>query len=242
MLLAAAILLLLPLRTAGAQEVGGGVSFFLPLSMFEQSEGSLSVETALETALQVGPVLSLPLGISYNQVWGLTPRGNSGSGEPLTVSAPWFYADALSPYIAVQVRLPAGAFFLDLYGGGMMNFNLTLRPLIGTMVEDLEELRRDNSDERQPIAGLESLSVDSGVGYGYLAGAAVGARLTGLTVMLSATYRHLIHPLSLSGRYYDEEGSVVSFDADQSSSPLYVENLELLLRGVALGINASVDM
>ena len=233
-LVVAAALLLSALpahRSAGAQEVGGGISFFLPISAFEQSEGSLSVETALETALQVGPILSLPLGVTYNQVWGLTPRGNDRSGDPLDVSAPWFYADALSPYIAIQLRLPAGAFFLDLYGGGIMNFNLTLRPLVGAMVEDLEDLRRGNGGDGERIAGLESLSVESGVGYGFMVGTGVGMRFSGLRLILSATYRHLIHPLTLSGRYYDVSGSVESFDADRSSDPLYVENLELLLRG-----------
>lgn len=225
-----------------AQEVGGGISFFLPLSTFEQQEGSLSVETALETSLGLGPVLSLPFGITYNQVWGLTPRGNDGSGDSIDVSAPWFYADALSPYLMILVRLPAGPVFLDLYGGGIINFNLTLRPLNGAMVEDFEKLREANGGGGSEIVGVNDLSVDSGVGYGFLAGAGVGMRFPPVRIVLSGTYRHIIHPLTISGTYYDRNGDSDAFSTDDSASPLYIEDLELLLRGIALGINASVEM
>ena len=224
------------------QEVGGGVSLFFPLSTFEQQEGSLSVETALESSLGLGPVLSLPFGITYNQVWGLTPRGNDGAGDSLDVSAPWFYADALSPYVMVQIRLPAGPLFLDLYGGGMINFNLALRALNGALVEDFEGLRLANGGGGSEIVGLSDLSVDTGVGYGFLVGAGVGMRFPPVRVVLSGTYRHLIHPLTIAGTYHDRDGSSDAFSTDDAASRLYIENLELLLRGVAIGINASVEM
>ena len=222
-----------------AQEVGGGVSLFFPLSTFEQQEGSLSVETALETSLGLGPVLSLPFGITYNQVWGLTPRGNDSAGDSLDVSAPWFYADALSPYLMMQIRLPAGPLFLDLYGGGVINFNLALRPLRGAVVEDFETLRQANGDGGSEIVGVNDLSVDSGVGYGFLVGAGVGMRFPPVRIILSGTYRHLIHPLTVSGTYYRRDGGSDAFSTDDAASPLYIEDLELLLRGVAIGINAS---
>ncbi|MFP4301321.1 MAG: hypothetical protein ACLFQZ_04775 [Spirochaetaceae bacterium] len=225
-----------------AQEVGGGISLFLPLSTFEHQEGSLSVETALESTIGLGPVLSLPFGIAYNQVWGLTPRGDDGTGDPIDVSAPWFYADALSPYLMVLVRVPAGPLFLDLYGGGVVNFNLTLRPLQGAMLEDFETLRQANGGEGSEIVGIDDLSVDSGVGYGFLAGAGVGMRFPPVRIVLSGTYRHLMHPLIVSGNYYDRDGDSYPFSTDDSGSPLYIEELELLLRGVAIGINASVEM
>lgn len=225
-----------------AQEVGGGVSLFLPLSTFQQKEGSLSVETALETSLGLGPVLSLPFGITYNQVWGLTPRGNDIAGDSIEVSAPWFYADALSPYLMVQLRLPAGPLFLDVYGGGIINFNLALRPLSGALLEDFETLRQANGGGGSEIVGVSDLSVDSGVGYGFLVGAGVGMRFPPVRIILSGTYRHLIHPLTVSGTYYSRDGTSDAFSTDDAASPLYIEELELLLRGIAIGINASVEM
>lgn len=226
----------------GAQEVGGGVSLFFPLSTFEHQEGSLSVETALETSVGFGPILSLPFGITYNQVWGLSPRGNDSAGDSLDVSAPWFYADALSPYLMLQLRLPAGPLFIDLYGGGVINFNATLRPLGVAIVEDFEKLRQANGGAGSEIVGVSDLSVDSGVGYGYLVGAGVGMRFPPVRIILSGTYRHIIHPLKISGTYYDRNGNASGFSTDDAGSPLYVDDLELLLRGVAVGINASVEM
>lgn len=225
-----------------AQEVGGGVSLFFPLSSFEHQEGSLSVETALETAVGLGPILSLPFGITYNQVWGLTPRGSDAGGDSLDVSAPWFYADALSPYLMLQVRLPAGPLFIDFYGGGVVNFNVDLRPLGVAIVEDLEKLRLANGGAGSEIVGVGDLSVDSGPGYGYLAGAGVGMRFPPVRIIISGTYRHIIHPLTISGTYYDRDGNATGFSTDDAGSALFVEDLDLLLRGIAFGINASVEM
>ncbi|MFP4329644.1 MAG: hypothetical protein ACOC28_02675 [Alkalispirochaetaceae bacterium] len=225
-----------------SQEVGGGVSLFLPWSTFDHQEGSVSVETALETSLGIGPIISLPLGISYNQVWGLTPRGEDRNGEDIEVSAPWFYADAIAPYLMVQARIPAGPLFLDFFGGGIVNFNATLRPLGFALVDDLENLRRANGGDSDTLVGISDLSVDSGVGYGFLLGAGLGVQIDPVRIVLSATYRRLIHPLTLEGTYYTEAGGAAGFDTGDEESVLYAEDLQLLLEGIAIGINASFAM
>lgn len=142
----------------------------------------------------------------------------------------------------LQARIPAGPLFFDLFGGGIVNFNASLRPLGFAIVEDLEALRRANGGGSDRLVGLSDLSVDSGVGYGFLAGAGVGVQIDPVRVVLSGTYRQIIHPLTISGTYYTEGGSVLAFDSEDESSLLYAEDLQLLLRGVAIGINASFEM
>lgn len=211
----------------GAQSFGGGVSVFVPTDMFEGQTGSVSIETALETSLGLGGVFSLPIGFAFNQVYGLSPDGIASSG-------PWFYADSFAPYAMLLARLPAGPVFFEVFGGGLMNWNISLRPISDTIANDLVAAGYiGNPGDR---AGLSDLRIDSPLGFGYLAGAAVGVTFGQISIKADVTYRHAVHDLELRAEYFTDASTSGSFDSSQVSA---LDDLRVVMQGIAFGISGS---
>jgi len=222
-----------------AQSVGGGISVFVPWDMFEGETGSISFETSLETALGLGDYFSIPVGVAYNQVYGASVTGTVADDDSrLKTSGPWFYTDSLVPYLLGQFHLPIGPVYLDLFGGGALNWNFSTRPFHDRIARDLRDAGAFG-DTSGAIA-VTDLTVNSGVGYGWVAGASAGVTVGQISVGVTAAYRHIIHDLSIDGRYFRPDDPGAEFDT--SDSDFAVENLEMVLQGVSIGINGSFAM
>jgi hypothetical protein len=222
-----------------AQAVGGGVSVFVPADMFLGNTGSISFETSLETALGLGDYFSIPVGVAYNQVYGSGVTGSLSGGDDLETSGPWFYSDSLLPYLLAQVHLPLGPLYLDLFGGGALNWNASLRPFHDRIARDLRDAGVFGAPHSGPVA-VTDLSITSGIGYGWVAGASAGVQIGQISVGVTAAYRHILHDLAISGRYFRPDDPGDEFDSSDDDFP--VEDLQLLLHGVSIGINGSFRM
>ncbi|MFP4484649.1 MAG: hypothetical protein ACOCYG_03970 [Spirochaetota bacterium] len=214
------------------QSVGGGVSVFLPESLYWNGDGSVSVETALSTSFGLGEFLSFPIGISYNQVYGLKPE----SAELDINAGPWFYADNLQPFLMAQGRIGIDRFYVDLFGGGGLSWNPVMRPLKGTIEADLAG--RLSGEDATDIS-FTSLTVDNALGYGWLAGGGFGLNIQGVDVDLNATYKSMTHGVVVTGEYYRiESGEGVQ----EFSSAADLTDFRVILRGITVGINGSIEM
>ncbi len=229
--------------TAAAQSVGGGISVFVPLTMFEDQEGSVGFETSAETAMGLGPIFSVPLGISYNQVWGLRPAGTLANDDDFEASGPWFYSDSLLTYLMLKAHVPLGPLYLDLFGGGAMNWNIALRPLHNRIAGDLEEAGRLVDAGDNPATGtaaVHDLNVtDGAIGWGWVAGAGLGVQIGQIGVDVNATYRQVRHNLRIEGDWFDSNGNRGDFDTDDEA--LFDEFI-VLLQGFAIGISGNYAM
>lgn len=220
---------------ATAQAVGGGISVWVPLDMFQGEEGSISFETALETSLGLGDLLSIPIGFGYNQVWGISPGGTVGS-TPLASSGPWFYADSFVPYLMLQLSLPLGPLYVEVFGGGAAQISPGLRPLHDRIARDLEDAGVFGTPGTANVA-VTNLTVDTAVGWGYVAGAALGVTFGQISVNLNATYRHLMQDVRIRGDYFFSGGASGTFDTNTS-----VTNLQAVMQGITFGIGGSFAM
>ncbi|MEX2444738.1 MAG: hypothetical protein WD492_14120 [Alkalispirochaeta sp.] len=224
-----------------SQSFGGGISVFVPWDMFEGETGSISFESSLETSLGLGEYLSFPVGISYNQIYGLSPDGTLSNGseesdEALSTGGPWFYADSLLPYLLAKVHIPAGPVYFDLYGGGALNYNFSLRPFERQIAQDLKDAGAFG--ENPGAVAITDIDVESGLGAGWIVGAGTGVQIDQIQVGLDVSYRHVYHDLKVSGEYLSSsEGSVQSFDANDT-----VSQMRVLLRGLSIGIGGSFSM
>ncbi len=238
--LAALILVVGAVSSVGAQSFGGGISVFVPWDMFEGQTGSISFETSLETSLGLGDYLSFPVGFAYNQVYGLSPDGtlSATSADPdaaLSTGGPWFYADSLLTYLLAKFHIPAGPVYFDVYGGGALNYNFSLRPLEGQIAKDLAEAGAFGANPG--AVAITDMTVESGLGAGWIVGAGTGVQIDQIRVGLDVSYRHIYHDLQISGEYLTAGGQPQSFDAGDT-----VGDLRVILRGLSIGIGGSFSM
>jgi hypothetical protein len=235
----AVALILLTQSVATAQSVGGGISVRVPMDMLQGETGSISFETSLETSLGIGPFLSIPVGFAYNQIYGSSVVGMvRSSGEDLETSGPWFYSDSLLPYVMLQVHIPAGPAIFDIFGGGAANYNFSLRPFHDRIARDLRDagaLGATGGD-----VAVTDLSIESGLGWGWVAGAAAGLTFGDISVSVNATYRHILHDLTITGRSFRPDGTTGRFDTGTES--FAIEELRILTNGISIGIGGSFAM
>lgn len=222
-----------------AQSVGGGISVFVPWDMFEGQTGSISFETSAETSLGLGPFLSFPLGVAYNQVYGASASGTLRHDDSdLKTSGPWFYTDSLLPYLLAKVTLPAGPLYFEFFGGGALNWNASVRPFHDRIAKDLRDAGAFGA--KTGSVAITDLTVNSGVGYGWVAGASAGVTIDQISVGVTAAYRHIYHEITIEGEYFRPNGPVSEFDT--SDSDFAVENLTMIMNGLSIGINGSFAM
>ncbi|MFW5827883.1 MAG: hypothetical protein ACOCU4_07315 [Alkalispirochaeta sp.] len=235
------VLMMVASVPAMSQSFGGGISVFVPWDMFEGETGSISFESSLETSLGLGEYLSIPVGISYNQIYGLSPDGtlhdeSGGTEKALSTGGPWFYADSLLTYLLAKVHIPAGPGYFDVYGGGALNYNFSLRPFERQIARDLRDAGTFGNDP--DTVAITDLDVDSGVGGGWIVGAGAGVQIDQIRVGLDVSYRHVYHDLKVSGEYVEAGVSdVQTFDADDT-----ISQMRVLLRGFSIGIGGSFSM
>lgn len=205
----------------GQQSVGGGISVFIPQSMYELDEGSVSIESSLETSFGFGEYIQFPMGISYNQVYGLTP-----TGAGIDPDYPWIYADSLMGHLGLGVRIPLGTMNVQVFGAGAANWNVNYHPLT-------KNIERDLADE---ISGADRISfsdvsVEAPFGFGWIVGGSVGASFGDIGVDLSASYRHILHNLRIDGEYAIIGGGSGTYDSGKE--------LQALLSGLTFGVGGS---
>ncbi len=57
-------------NAAFAQSAGGGISVFVPESLYRFGNGTIAFEQGLSTTIGLGPVLSVPIGFAYHSTDG----------------------------------------------------------------------------------------------------------------------------------------------------------------------------
>ena len=214
------ILMLIPF-TLNALEAGGGFSVFVPQSLYQYGNGSVSLEQSLEFGLGITKHISLPVGLTYNTNYGLMVKGEDKA------SSPWFYSDSLMPHMMVKVNLPFGPFFVNLFGGGAANYNLTLRALDGNIEKDL------SSGGSQAVLTDGSLEFDKSWGLGYLAGAGLGVTIDKISIELSALFRSIAHDLNIRGDY----DGISQVNPGGRYEP--GDSVKLLMQGISIGLSGS---
>ena len=206
---------------APAVGVGSGISVYIPESLYEYNDGSISLEQNLEVSLGLSSIFSLPLGINYNTNYGLMVDGEDRAEDP------WFYSDALMPYALLKAHIPLGAAFIELFGGVGANRNLTLRSLEGNIEKNL------SSSSSQAVFKDGSLDYENNWGFGYLAGGAVGIMIDQISLQISALYRDIRHELNLTAEYASSSEITPGAVYDPG------ESLTLVMRGISVGIGGS---
>ena len=141
---------------------------------------------------------------------------------------PWFMGDSFMPYIMLQARLPLSLFYIEVFGGGVFNWNASLTPFKGNIAGDLTAPNE--------YAVIKTLSFKNNTGYGWVAGAAFGIKIKAVSISVDFMYRSLQSKLELSGTY--DEGTVGS---SYTAAVLDEPDAKLLIRGVAVGIGGSYE-
>ncbi len=232
-----------------AFEAGGGLNVFVPESLYRHGEGSISVETRVESGFGLTENVSMPFGIAYNQVYGLTARnisvpGNDEDeiGELGSGTRPWFYADSLLPFVQVKFRLPAGRFYIDAAGGFAANWNLTMRPLHKHIEKDLARAHAHNEHEEatKHLVFTEGPEISHLPGFGLTASVATGYRFGFGTLELSGAFRHVTGRGDISGEYrlLDQAGDSIEDDVRE----LTEASFRWVLQGFTVGLGFRVSL
>lgn len=204
--------------------VGTGISVYVPESLYKASLGSVSLEQSLEFDLKLGDIISVPMGVNYNTNYGLMVKGLDQAKDP------WFYSDALMPYVMLKAHLPVGPLFFEVFGGTGINWNITLRAMEGNMESNL------SSSGNQAVFADGTLDFDNKLGFGYLVGGAIGFTHDKISVNISGLYRWFQHDLNLTATYADF--SQVSPGAAYAPG----DSLKLIVSGISIGIGGSIAL
>lgn len=205
-------------------DAGGGISVFVPESLYLHQAGSVSVETNFQYSLGFSKLLSLPIGISYNKIYGYAPTGTAALDA---VASPWFFGDSIMGYAMLKLHIPVSILYFDLFGGGAGNWNVTLTP-VGGAIESYMAAASGSS-----AVALTGLSAQAPWGYGWVAGAGLGVSIQKISIDISGTYRDLRSPLKLSADYYP----VSSAGAAALASTTLDSSAALVMRGISIGVN-----
>ncbi len=222
------LVLLLSAAVAGISfslQAGGGISVFVPESLYLHKQGSVSVETNFQYSIGLSKLLSLPIGVSWDKIYGYTPGGTAALDAETT---PWFFGDSVMGYAMANLHLPISIFYVDLFGGGAANWNASLSP-VGQSIESYLASAAGASS-----VALTSLSVQAPWGYGWLAGAGFGVSIKKFSVDISATYRDVRSPLTISGDYYGLNSSGTVITSKQTFKPT---GAQVIMRGISVGLN-----
>lgn len=203
-------------------QAGTGISVYIPESLYLHGKGSITIENNLQTSLSLSKFLSIPIGLTYDKIDGYTPGGTTALDA---VTTPWFFGDSVMGYVMAQVHLPVSIFFVNLYGGGALNWNATFTP-IGQAIESYL------TPSGSAGVAFPNPTYSAPWGYGWVAGASMGVTLKKLSISISALYRDISSPLKLSGTYYAVNSAGTGASAAQYSTPT---GAVAVMRGISVG-------
>jgi hypothetical protein len=212
-----------------SQSVGGGLSFWAPESLYLGRDGSVGVESGLSTSVSMGEMISIPVGVVYNKVFGLLPEGSAAGTAP----DPWFIADSIILTLGLQADIGLGPLYVQFFGGGAGGWNVTLTPLVSNIETDIAA-----AGEIATFDGAPAIT-DGRFGYGWYAGGAVGMSFGQISVDLNVTYREVQFPFSVSGDYFAISSADGSFVATRN---LNETGLAARLAGFSVGLGGSFAM
>ncbi len=212
----------------GGPSVGGGISVFVPQSLYQGRSGSVSKEAGLSTSLGLGNYLSLPVGFTYLKANGFTADGitGSGGGEDLNM---WFSADTFLPYLRAKASLPLGIFYAEVQGGITGAWIVAPQPFIRTIENHY------STPETRYV--FDQISMDPVWGWGWQAGASAGIRIDAISVGVDLLYTSIRADMNLSSDTYwavdrDTPGSTA-----QETDFDFGEDLQARLRGFSIGLS-----
>jgi hypothetical protein len=223
-----AVLLVVATTALSAQTAGGGLSVFVPESLYAAQEGSISIETGFQTAIGIAEAVSVPLGIAYNQIYGLMP---SRETDDYSATRPWFYSDSLVTFVMAQASVGSGPVYVNVFGGGAGNWNIAIRPLTANIEADMSAVT-----EGSRVSFRDTPEITSNFGIGYVAGAALGLRLDFGALELRGSFRNIGHRGTVTGTA-DEITGTAAAERDIS-----LEDVRFRLRGFNIGVNVSVNL
>ncbi len=206
-----------------AQQIGGGVSIFIPESSW-LGHGSVSYEAKVQTSIGLGGLFSLPVGIAYDKVYGLLPQGGAQTGSTL----PWAVTDSFMLFTGIRITIPISVLFLQAEAGGIGQWNAGILPLDGNIGASLAP--------PGTIWAMQSVNAIAPFGYGYYAGGSIGVNVRNVRVALDGGYRYTVSPLDLTGTYYQ-----VTTGSPTASGPISLKKTDSALRlaGVYVGLTGS---
>lgn len=224
----AAVLLVVATTALSAQTAGGGLSVFVPESLYAAQEGSISIETGFQTAIGIAEAVSVPIGIAYNQIYGLMP---SRETDDYSANRPWFYSDSLVTFVMAQASVGSGPVYVNVFGGGAGNWNIAIRPLTANIEADISA-----ATEGSRVSFRDTPEITSNFGIGYVAGAALGLRLDFGALELRGSFRNIVHRGTVTGSADEITGAAAA------ERNINLEDVRFRLRGFNIGVNVSVNL
>jgi len=209
--------------TAETKSVGGGISVFVPETLYLYGDGTLAFEQGLSYSFGFGDVLSFPIGFAYHAADGFVLNHSALK----TVNAAVLYGDSLIPYLMLKTHFALGSmFYIEGFGGGALDWAFSLKPtknFAQTLIQA----------QHQQIA-VDSVDITKGVGYGWLAGGAFGVKVGAISVDLGGTYRWLTIPVSI-------ETSLVRVNSDNTvvRESVKFSDATAVMRGVSVQLAGS---
>jgi len=196
-----------------AQSVGGGISFFLPETLYLDGDGTIGFEQGLSTAIGIGSLFSIPLGFAYHSSDGYRLEDTGLA----TITGPALYGDLIMPYLQLKIRVPIGPVYIEGWGGGAFGWAFSLKPtgnfanLFGSDI------------------AVGDTNIQKKLGYGWMAGGAIGVQINAIGIDLGATYRAMFMPISGS----------VSYSGSASGTHTFTDQAKAILRGISFRIGGS---
>ncbi len=189
-------------NAAFAQSAGGGISVFVPESLYRFGNGTIAFEQGLSTTIGLGPVLSVPIGFAYHSTDGYLLEHKDAA----SLQAPAFYGDSIIPYVALKAKAWLGsAVYLEVMGGGALNWAFSMKP-----TADFAKALVANGTQR---IALDRVSIEKKLGYGIIAGGAFGVKVGAVSVDLGATYRYLTTPITVEADISRVDGGTATTDS-----------------------------
>ncbi|TVR55871.1 MAG: hypothetical protein EA426_14340 [Spirochaetaceae bacterium] len=214
-----------------AQSAGGSVSVFLPESLL-LGEGSASIETGFSTSVGLGSIVSVPVGFSYIQAYGLLPDGGP------TASAPWVYADSLLLHGGLRAGLGFGRVSVFAGAGGALNWMPVARVLLHNVATDLA------IGETVVAFDPDTVETKVGLGLGWYAETGTGFRLTDqLALTLRGRLYIIPSDFSLNATMFtierNTESNEPSVIGKEFKSADEYESLRVVLRALSISLGGS---
>jgi hypothetical protein len=146
--------------------------------------------------------------------------------DAANVKAPAFYGDSIIPYAALKAHIPLGStFYLEAFGGGALNWAFSMKP-----TGDFARALADKAGQR---IAVDEVTIQKRVGYGWIAGGAIGAKFGKISVDIGATYRYLITPITIEADISRVEGTTAVSDT------VKLDDAKAILRGVSIQLGGT---